>query len=73
MSEKLKFFGGVELFKRKLSRLEGDFFDNVGNILCRFRTTSGELVNLYGNGTVQFQNASGDFEREVKKLLRQKI
>ncbi len=69
MSDKFKFHGGADLFRQKLSAIAGDFFDNKGNIWCQFKNSSGATVNLFQNGTVQFQNASSEFVEEVKNYL----
>lgn len=69
MNEKFKFHDGADLFKQRLSKLAGSFVDNKGNITCQFRSSNGGVVNLYGNGTIQFQSVDDVFIEKVKNLL----
>lgn len=58
------------MFQKLLtSKLSGTFTYNKGSICCQFRSINGAVVNLFHNNTVQFQNASAEFEEEVKGYL----
>lgn len=69
MSSNNKFFGTVEDFKQKLISIKEGHFEKKGSIACQFKSLNGEIVNLYTNGTVQFQNANSDFIERVQSIL----
>lgn len=66
----MKFFGTHEEFRSKVESLQlSGVWDGQGKLL-RFRAHSGEIINLYGTGTVQVQ---GSNQEAVKVRLAEMI